>query len=65
MSLLLDHGHRHAHRYPVGKVQVEVDIVMERVQALEGQSAVLTQMAVASLFSKEGSEAFTEKLKTM
>lgn len=65
MSLLIEHGHVHARRYPLGMVWVETDLVNRRVNALKADQAVLTQMAVASLFSKADGGKFKEALKEL
>jgi hypothetical protein len=63
--LLLDHGHPEAMKYPLGMVWDEATLVVERLNGLAATQAVLTQMAVSSMFSKDASKAFTEKIKEM
>ncbi len=58
VNLLLDHGHPEAPAYPIGMVWDEARLVVERLNGLESTRAVLLQMAVSSLFSKEGGRAF-------
>lgn len=65
MSLLLEHGHVHAQEYPIGLVWVETALVTERVNELKADQAVLTQMAVSSLFGKKGGAQFKEALKAL
>lgn len=52
-------------RYPIGVVFDETELVVERVNGLEATRAVLTQMAVSALFSKEAGKAFQEKIKQL
>lgn len=49
MSLLLDHGHPHARRYPLGLLFEECQLVNERVNRLLGSQAALNQMAVSTV----------------
>ena len=65
MSLLLEHGHVHAQHYPIEMVWVETDLVTKRINALKHDQALLTQMAVSSLLSKKGVEAFKAALKKL
>lgn len=65
MSLLLEHGHAHAQDYPIGLVWVEAALVTERINGLKADQAVLTQMAVSSLFGKDGKRSFNEALKEL
>lgn len=49
MSLLLDHGHPYARRYPLGLLFEEAQLVTERVNRLLGSQATLNQMAVSTV----------------
>lgn len=41
----------------------EATIVVDRLNRIAAQEATLTQMAVASLFSKDGRKQFTKMIK--
>lgn len=60
VSLLVANGHPHAPHYPVHRVVEEVALVTERINSILVTEALLTQMAVSSLFSKEAGKAFKE-----
>lgn len=61
----MDHGHPEANEYPLGVVWEEAQLVIERLNGLEATRALLTQMAVASLFSKDGQKTFQSIIKRM
>lgn len=59
----MDHGHPEARHYPLGVVWDEAQLVVDRLNGLEATRALLTQMAVAALFSKEGAKTFQKMIK--
>lgn len=65
VSLLLDHGHPYANRYAIGRVFEEARLVVERLNGLEATRAVLTQMAVASLLSKDAGTGFKNLIASL
>ena len=65
VSLLLDHGHRHARFYPIGMVWEEAQIVVERVNHEEASRTALLQIAGSAVMSKEGSKLLKKVLKEL
>lgn len=65
VSLLLDHGHPHAWHYPIRMVWEEALLVVERLNGIAVTEAVFLQLAVSSLFSKEGAKEFTKVVKRL
>lgn len=65
VSLLLDHGHKHAHSYPIGMVSDEASLVAERLNRLEATRAILVQMAISSVLTKEGGKVFQKTVKEL
>lgn len=65
MSFLLAEGHVHARHYPLGMVFDEVRIAADRVNGVIATQAMLTQLVVGSVFSKESAEAFTKQIKRL
>jgi hypothetical protein len=65
VSLLLDHGHPDASAYPVGQVWDEASLVVERLNGLEATRAILVQMAVSSVLSKEAGAEFSKAIKRL
>ena len=47
--MLLDHGHPHAMRYPVGMVFVEASIVAKRIGVQMASQTSLLQMALSTI----------------
>lgn len=62
---MIANGHLHAARYPIGKVFVESEFVVERINREEATRAILIQLAASSLFSKKGGKAFDKKIKEL
>jgi hypothetical protein len=65
VSLLLGAGHPDAPLYPVGMVSDEADLVAQRANVAEATRAVLLQMAVSSVLSKQADEQFQEVIKRL
>ena len=65
MSFLLAEGHVHARSYPLRMVWDEVKIARERVNAVLASEALLIQMVVGGMFSKESGEAFNKAIKEL
>ncbi|AWY09488.1 tail protein [Ruegeria phage vB_RpoS-V16] len=64
-SLLMAHGHPEARHYPVPMLWTETRIVRQRVNREFANQAVLTQMAVGSILSKEAGKAFNRRIKQL
>lgn len=62
VSLLIDHGHTHARRYPLGMVMDETRIVVQRVNNGYATQAVLLQGAVSGVISKKANKGFKEQI---
>lgn len=58
--MLLDHGHPDAGLYPIAMVRDEVAIIRHRLNMEMVTTATLTQGAVLSVLSEEGSKYFKE-----
>jgi hypothetical protein len=65
VSFLLAEGHTNARRYPLRMVWDEVRLARSRVDTLLASQALLTQMVVNGLFSKESVEAFSKTIKEL
>lgn len=65
MSFLASEGHVHADRYPLYVLWDEVLLAKKRVNSDIVTAALLTQMAVSSLFSKEAGESFSKMIKRL
>lgn len=65
VSLLMANGHPDARHYPIGLVWTEAEMVTNRINNDMATTALLNQMAVSSLFSKEGGEQFTKIIKEL
>lgn len=65
MSLLLDHGHSEAQRYPLGLVFDEAHLVEERVNSRIITEAQLAQLGVHSLLSKKARSQFSKLVKQL
>lgn len=63
VSLLLGNGHAGVAQYPLAKVYREAAVVEERLNSAAVTNAVLTQMAVASLLSKEAGKEFKKLIE--
>jgi hypothetical protein len=64
-SLLQAHGHTEARHYPVPRLWTETRIVRRRLNRDLANNAVLTQMAISGVLSKEGGKAFDKRIKTL
>jgi hypothetical protein len=62
---LLANGHPDAWEYPLGMVWDEARIVVDRDNGMEATRAVLLQLAVSSVLSKEGGKAFREQIEKL
>jgi len=51
--------------YPIGMVWDEAQIVVERINGFHATQAILTQMAVISVLSKDGSKEFKKAIKRL
>jgi hypothetical protein len=65
VSLLLAEGHEAARLYPVAMVWSEARIVRQRQAAQRKLDAVVMQMVIGSMFTKEASKNLTKLLKDM
>lgn len=65
MSLLLSEGHTDAQHYPIGMVWDEARIIVERQNGAHATTAILTQLAVVSVLSKEGQREFKKTIKRL
>ena len=65
MSLLLDHGHRHAWFYPIGMVWEEAQLVVERMNHEEASRTALLNIAGAAVMSKDGAKLLKKVLKEL
>ena len=59
-------GHPRAARYPIGKVFVEAEFVVERLNSQEINRAIFTQLAVASgMGSKKATKLFNKQIEKL
>lgn len=65
VSLLQAHGHPEARYYPIPILWTETRIVRQRVNRDLANTAILTQMAVGSMLSKEAGKAFDKRVKQL
>lgn len=65
VNLLQAHGHPEARHYPVPMLWTETRIVRNRVNREMANTAVLTQLAVSSILSKEAGKAFEKHVKSL
>lgn len=65
VSLLLANGHPHAPHYPVHRVWEEAALVAAHLNQQMVTGAILTQMAVASLLSKDAGREFQKLIQSM
>jgi hypothetical protein len=63
--LLLANGHPEAYNYPIGLLQDESRFVTDRANSLEVTRAILLQMAVSTIFSKEAGKQFTKQTQAL
>lgn len=63
--MLLECGHPYAPRYPLAKLVSESDIVDERRHSVEVTRAVLLQLAISSVLSKEGAAGFRKSVENL
>jgi len=54
-----------AQQYPIGMVWDEARLVVERRNREHATNAILTQLAVASILSKDGRKEFTKTVKRL
>lgn len=64
-SLLIEHGHSQARRYPLAMLWEESQLVVERINQMEVTRAILLQHAAGSIVSKKGQKAFQKLLKEL
>jgi hypothetical protein len=62
---LLANGHPEAPHYPIGVVWDEAQIVVGRDNRNFATTAILLQMAVSSMFSKDSAKEFNAKMKDL
>lgn len=60
MSLLLDHGHPEARKYPIGMLMDESNLVIERQNSATLTEANLLQLAIDGILSKKQREQFAK-----
>ena len=65
MSLLLANGHPGAASYPIGRVWLEAELVVNRINKQLADTAMLTQLAVSTLMSKEAGDTFNDRIKDL
>jgi hypothetical protein len=65
VSFLLAEGHPHARSYPLRMLWDEVRLARDRVNTLLASQALLTQMVVGGMFSKESVDAFAKAIKEL
>lgn len=65
VSLLRANGHPEAPHYPVHRVWEEAALVAAQLNQMMVTEAILLQMAVASLFSKDSGREFQKLIKSM
>jgi len=65
ISLLLAEGHPEAPHYPIGMVWDEARLVVERHNGAHATQAVLVQLAVASVLSKDGAKEFKKTISRL
>jgi hypothetical protein len=63
--LLLANGHSEAPRYPLGVLWDEAQIVVARENRHFATTAILLQMAVSSMFSKDAGKQFNQTIKDL
>jgi len=61
----MEHGHSEAGDYPLGLVWVEASIVVDRVNRFHATQAALTQLAVASILSKDAQKELKEQIERL
>ena len=65
MSLLVDHGHRQANRYPLPMVAAETQLVVTRLNQRTVTESLMFRRAITSVLSKEGGKDFDEAVKEL
>jgi hypothetical protein len=65
VSLCLANGHTEPHKYPLGWLGDEAELIIQAQNNKIVTEAHLTQLAVASILSKEAGKAFTKELKAL
>lgn len=65
VSLLLDHGHPQARRYPLGYMLDESRLVIRRVNNGHVTTATLLQGAVSGVLSKKANKEFQKQIKRL
>ena len=65
VSLLLDHGHAYARRYPIWQLQVETLLVSQRLNREFATVAALHQQAILATEDKGAMISFRDTLKKL
>ena len=65
VSTLLDHGHPHARRYPLGLANDESRLIHRRVNGYHATQAIAVQGAIGSVMSKEGAREFKKTIEML
>ena len=65
VSLLLDHGHPDAGRYPIGMVWDEAELVVERENRRIATEATFTNLAVSAVISAKSGKQFEKQIKKL
>lgn len=65
MSLLVDHGHPQANRYPVPMLKAEERLVVQRLNQRTVTEAVMIRRAIGSVLSAEGGKDFNEAVEEL
>lgn len=63
--MLLEHGHAGAAEYPICVLWAEVQLVTDRVNGAVATQALLTQSAIASMFSVQSAKSFTDLIERL
>lgn len=65
VNLLLSNGHPDAPIYPIHRLWEEASMLTSQINLTIATNALLTQMAVSSLYSKESGRDFTKTINKM
>lgn len=65
VSLLMSQGHAEAAEYPICVLWHEVRLAVERVNGMVATQALLTQSAIASMFSKDAGRGFVDQIEKL
>ena len=63
--MLLANGHPDAPSYPIGRLWIEAEIVVDRINKHLADEALLTQLAVSTLMSESAGETFNDRIKDL